>query len=147
MYLYAAGVLRPHQTVDVLLEYDPTQVAGQGRFDTNILVTMSEQPYAKASPLSALKTSVCRACQSKYVGAMLIGSRVCQQAYAATLLLFCAELSTVRQSQLPQTFDVNITRLQDGPSPPPSDPTATLDWTIAASADCATCAFVEATIR
>lgn len=58
-WMSAAGALRPNQTVNVSLEYDPTQVPGQGRYDTSVLVTMSEQPYAKARPSSTIDVPAC----------------------------------------------------------------------------------------
>jgi hypothetical protein len=42
------GSLRRNQTTNVSLQYDASLLPGQGRYDNDILVTMSEQPYAKA---------------------------------------------------------------------------------------------------
>lgn len=46
---HAEGSILPDQTQVVSLEYDPSQLPQQGRYDTNVLVQMSEQPYAKVS--------------------------------------------------------------------------------------------------
>lgn len=42
------GSLLPNQTTNVSLQYDASLLPDQGRYDSDILVTMSEQPYAKA---------------------------------------------------------------------------------------------------
>ncbi len=46
---HAEGSILPGQAQVVSLEYDPSQLPQQGRYDTNVLVQMSEQPYAKVS--------------------------------------------------------------------------------------------------
>ena len=67
------------------------------------------------------------------------------QAYAATFLLFCAELSAVRQSETPHTLAASFSSLQDGPSATHAGTVP--DWTVVVAATCATCIFAEVAVR
>jgi hypothetical protein len=75
----------------------------------------------------------------------LTGPVAALQAYAATFLLFCAQLSAVRQSGLQHTAHASFSLIQDGL---PSAPVGSLpDWTVVAAAACTTCIFAEIAIR
>lgn len=145
------GSLQPNQTTNVLLQYDASLLPGQGRYDSDILVTMSEQPYAKArcchvhvsdaglleGVLEAVAVSSCRL--------DFDGRYHSLQAYAATFLFFCAQLSAVRESGLQHTVQASFSSIQD--VLPPALGSKVPDWTVAAAAGCETCIFAEVAVR
>jgi hypothetical protein len=140
------GSLRPNQTTNVSLQYDASLLPGQGRYDSDILVTMSEQPYAKARCRQTylLQLRAWSEPERQYDVMCLTGPVVALQAYAATFLLFCAQLSAVRQSGLQHTAHASFSLIQDGlPAPVDRLP----DWTVVAAAACATCIFAEVAVR